>query len=61
MHAMRKLLPLLAFLALLFPAACKDGEKETPKAGSTTAPKQVEFDCAKCDKTKMAPAGEAPS
>jgi len=58
---MRKLLPLLAVFALLFPMACKDGDKEGQKAGTTTSPKQVEFDCAKCGKTKTAPAGEAPS
>lgn len=53
---MRKLLPLFALLALLFPVACKDGEK----SGSGSTSQQVEYTC-KCGKTKSAPAGQAPS
>jgi hypothetical protein len=56
MQAMRKLLPLLAVVALMFPVACKD----TEKSGSTGAAQQVEYTC-RCGKTKTAPANQAPS
>jgi len=57
MIVMRKLLPLLALLALLLPVACKDSEK----AGATGSAQQVTYACGKCDKTKAAPADQAPS
>jgi hypothetical protein len=56
MDPMRKLLPLLALLALLLPAACKD----TEKSGTTGTAQQVEYTC-KCGKTKTAPVDQAPS
>jgi hypothetical protein len=56
MQDMRKLVPLLAAVALLFPLSCKD----TEKSGKTGSSQQVEYTC-KCGKTKTAPADQAPS